>query len=159
MSLASTWSARSAGEKRLLLAAAAIAIVLLAIAFVWLPLERTRTRLATQLPELRASVEQMRAQSAEAKRLRALPARAPASGAQPPALALAGSLAQALPGARLATLDPKRVKVAMDDASWTRVLEWLASAQAAQGLAVESAQVEALATRGRVRAEFVLAAP
>lgn len=152
------WASRSPGDKRVILASAAITAALLLIAFAWLPLERARTRMAAQLPALRASVEQMRAQSAEAKRLRALPARTGAPGSTPAALAASASLAQALPGARASTLDPRRVKVAVDDASWTRVLEWLA-AQAAQGLAVESAQVEALAMRGRVRAEFVLAAP
>jgi type II secretory pathway component PulM len=37
------------------------------------------------------------------------------------------------------------------------LLDWLATAQAAHGLRVESARIEALPTPGRVRAELTLA--
>ena len=150
------WSARSPRDRAILAAAGAAAALLLLVAFAWLPLERARTRIAAELPQLRASVAEMRAQAAETKELRALPARE----AMPlPTLVASGTLAQGLPGARLTALDARRVRVAVDDASWTRLVEWLASATAAHGLAVDEATVEALPSAGRVRASLVLAAP
>jgi general secretion pathway protein M len=158
MNASAWWLSRSAQERAVLGAVAAAAVVLLAFAFVWLPLDRDRDRLAAALPALRASAAAMRAQSAEVKALRAVPARAAA--ATPLAtLVASGSLAQGLPGARIAILDVKRARLAVDDASWTRLVEWLAAAQATHGLVVEEAKVEALAAVGRVRAEFLLAAP
>ena len=74
-------------------------------------------------------------------------------------LVASGTLAQGLPGARLTAQDAKRVRVAVDDASWTRLVEWLAAAQSTHRLAVEEATIEALPATGRVRAAIVLAAP
>jgi general secretion pathway protein M len=152
------WLSRSAQERAVLGWAAAAAVVLLAFAFVWLPLDRDRDRIAAALPALRASAAEMRAQAAEVKALRAVPARAAAT--TPLAtLVASGSLSQGLPGARVSMLDGKRARLAVDDASWTRLVEWLAAAQATHGLVIEEAKVEALAPVGRVRAELVLAAP
>lgn len=152
------WTARSPRERAILAAVAAIAAVLLVVAFAWLPMERSRARNAAQLPALRASVAQMRAQAEEVKALRAAPAVA-ATGTPVAALVASGTLAQGLPGARVSALDAKRVRLAVDDASWTRLVEWLAATSAAHGLAVDEASVEALASPGRVRASLVLAAP
>ena len=153
------WSARSPRERTVLAGVGALAAALLLFALVWLPLERSRARVTAQLPQLRASVAEMRAQAAEVTALRSLPARESGSTPALAALIASGALTQGLPGARLVALDGKRLKLAMDDASWTRLVEWLSAAQALHGLAVEEASVEALAAAGRVKAEFVLAAP
>lgn len=152
------WTSRSARDRALMAAIASAAALALAFAFAWLPLERARSRMATQLPALRASVAEMRAQAEEAKALRSAP---PASAAATPlpALVASGALAQGLPGARVSALDAKRVRVAVDDASWTRLLEWISEAGAVHGLVVDEATVEALGSAGRVRASLVLAAP
>lgn len=159
MSAPAFWSARSPRERSFLAGTAAAIAMILLIAFVWLPLERDRTRIAAQLPQLRASMAEMRAQAAEVKALRAMPA--PAAGTATPlaTLVASGTLAQGLPGARLTALDARRVRLAADDASWTRLVEWLASASATHGLTVEEATIEALPTAGRVRAGIVLAGP
>jgi general secretion pathway protein M len=152
------WNSRNAQERALLAWGGAATAVLLAFVLVWLPLERERGRLAAELPTLRASTAEMRTQAAEVKALRAAPAR-PAATTPLATLVASGNLAQGLPGARLSLLDAKRAKLAVDDSSWTRLIEWLASTQAAHGLVVEEAKVEALASVGRVRGEFVLATP
>ena len=150
------WTARSPRERDVLAwAGAGIAAVLL-FAFAWLPMERTRARLAAELPQLRASLAEMRAQAAEAKALRAQPARDAAPGTTLPTLVSSGTLAQGIPGARVAALDARRASFAVDDASWARLVEWLHWAGTAHGLAVEEATVEALPAAGRVRATLVL---
>ena len=160
MSLLAHWRARSSRERLVLGVAGLVAIALLVVAFAWLPLERHRTRLAADLPALRASVAEMRGQADEVKRLKATPPRTQAANPAPLAsLISAGTLAQGLPGARLAPVDGKRVRLVIEDASWARLVEWIAAAQSLHGLATESARIEALATAGRVRAELVLVAP
>jgi general secretion pathway protein M len=153
------WTARSPRERSVIgWGAASLAAVIL-FAFAWLPMERTRTRLATELPQLRASLAEMRAQAEEVKALRAQPSREAAPAATLATLVSSGALVQGLPGARVAALDARRASVSVDDASWTRLVEWLHWAGAAHGLAVEEAAVEALAAPGRVRAKLVLAFP
>jgi type II secretory pathway component PulM len=160
MSLLARWRSRSPRER---LVSGAIGLAVLAaivVAFLWLPLERQRARLGAQLPALRASVVEMRAQAGEVKRLKATPPRADARNPAPLAqLVSAGTLAQGLPGARLTPVDGKRVRLAVDDASWARLVEWVSAAQSLHGLTAESARVEALAAAGRVKAELVLVAP
>jgi len=152
------WIARSPKERAVAGWAAAAIAVLLALVLGWLPLERARGRIAAELPALRASAAEMRAQAAEVQALRSLPPRGEA--AVPLAtLVASGNFTQGLPGARASVLDGKRARLAVDDASWTRLVEWLAATQATHGLAVAEAKVEALAAAGRVRGEFVLAAP
>lgn len=158
MSARAWWRGRNPRERLVVAAAGAIVALLLVVVLVWLPLERSRERLAMQLPALRASVAEMRAQAAEVRALRALPVQA-APGIPLSTLVASGSLTRELPGARLSLLEAKRVRLAFDDASWSRLVQWLASAQAAHGLVVERARVEALAAVGRVRGEIDLAAP
>jgi general secretion pathway protein M len=152
------WTARSPRERAVVGWAGATVAVLLIFVLGWLPLERDRGRIAADLPALRASVAEMRVQAAEVQALRALPPRGAAS-VPLATLVAAGNLTQGLPGARVTMLDGKRARLTVDDASWTRLVEWLAATQATHGLAVAEAKVEALGSVGRVRGEFVLAAP
>jgi general secretion pathway protein M len=153
------WTERSARERAVLAWVAVAAAALLLYALAWLPMERARTRLAAELPGLRGAVAAMRAQAEEVKLLRALPARSTEAATPLATLVASGTLAQGLPGARVSAVDARRARVAVDDASWTRLVEWLAATGAAHGLAVEEATVEALPAAGRVRASLVLAAP
>jgi len=72
MRLPAAWTGRSERERRILAAGAGLAALLLFVAFVAIPLERTRARLAREVPELRAAIEGLRNDAAEARRLRAL---------------------------------------------------------------------------------------
>lgn len=157
MSLARAWRSRSPRERSLVTAGLAVLAVILVVALVWLPLERTRVRLAVQLPELRASVLGLERDAEEVRQLRALPPTIPANPAPLASLIAANAWARELPGVQLTVPDEKHVRLAGADISFTALLDWLTNAQAAHGLRVESARIEALAAPGRVRAELTLA--
>ena len=156
MSAASLWHSRSARERSLVAAGAVVLAVMLAVALVWLPLERARVRLAGELPELRASVDALQRDADEVKRLRALPATIPANPAPLAPLIAANTWARDLPGVQLTVPDERHVKLSGADIGFTALLDWLATAQAAHGLRVESARIDALGAPGRVRAELTL---
>jgi len=158
MSAPSLWRERSPGERALLAAVGALAAAALVIAFVWLPLERARTRLHQQLPELRASLGSLERQADEVRRLRSLPPGA-ASPSEPLVSLLTAGGGRPLPGAQLTVLDGKTLAVQASDVAFGALLEWLAAVQASQGLRVREARLEALPAAGRVRGELKLSRP
>ena len=143
-------------ERSLVSAGAVVAGVMLVVAFVWLPLERLRVRLAHELPLLRASVEALQRDAEEVRRVRALPPTMP--GNPPPLAGVIASNAwgRELPGVQLSVPDDKHVKLVGEDVSFGALLDWITTAQAAHGLRVESAKIEAIGMPGRVRAELTL---
>ena len=157
MSLPDLWHARSARERSAVTAGVVVLSLMLLVTLVWLPLERVRLRLAAELPGLRASVVALQRDADEAKRLRALPPTIPANPAPLAPLIAANAWARELPGVQLSVPDEKHVRLAGEDVGFTALLDWLATAQAAHGLRVESARIEALPAPGRVRAELTLA--
>lgn len=154
MNLAAAWSRRSPNERRVLAAGALVLGAILVLTLVWLPLERARTRLANDLPRLRAATAALQRDADEVKRLRAMPAAVPATNSPLASLATNGG---GLTGAQFAVLDERRVRVTGADVSFAALLEWLRNAQATHGVRVESARLEALPAAGRVRAELLLA--
>jgi general secretion pathway protein M len=157
MNLAAAWRSRSARERRAAGAGLVVLAVLLIVTLVWLPLERARGRLSAQLPQLRASVKALQRDAGEVKRLRALPPTVPANPAPLAPLIAANAWARELPGVQLSVPDERHVKLSGADLGFTALLDWLATAQAAHGLRVEAARIEALPAPGRVRAELTLA--
>ena len=149
--LATWWGSRTARERGVL-RAGAIALVLALAAVAWIEAERSRTRLAAELPRLRASIAALERDAAEVDRLRTLPAAQPRAASPLAALATNGG---GLPGAQVAVLDDRRVQVTGADVAFGRLLEWLRNAQATHGMRVESARLDAIAP-GRVRAELLL---
>jgi len=146
MNALALWRARSARERRVLAWGGSIAAVLLFVALAWIPLARTHARLEREMPAVRASVDSLQRQADEVRRLRALPAvAAAAQGSTPP-----------LPGAQVTTPAPGRLRVVASDVAFGALLDWLTAVEAAQGLHVESARIEALPTSGRVRADLTL---
>jgi len=154
--LAHAWHQRTASERRTLTIVGAVAAIVLLIAFVWLPLERTRARLAAELPQLRASIAALERDAGEVKRLRAMPATSAAANRSSPLASLATN-GGGVAGAQITVLDERRARLAGDDVSFAAVLEWIRNAQATHGMRVESAKVQGLPAAGRVRAEIVLA--
>ncbi|MDQ3027049.1 MAG: type II secretion system protein M [Pseudomonadota bacterium] len=152
--LVQAWHARSIGERRAATLAASLLALLLLATLVWLPLERSRARLEGEVPRLRASIAGLQRDADEVRRLRALPAAAPASGAP---LASLGTNAGGLAGAQMTVIDERRVRLTGADVSFGALLEWLRNAQLTHGMRVESARLDALPAAGRVRAELVLA--
>ena len=152
------WTDRAPGERVLLTAVAAIAVLALIVTFAWLPLERSRSRLARELPALRASLASLEQQAAEAKRLRSMPA-VTALASEPLASLVTASGGRSLPGAQISVLDGKTIVVTGADIAFGALLEWIAAVQASQGLRVQTARIEALPAAGRVRADLRLARP
>lgn len=147
------WESRSARERRVI--ASLVVLAGLVILFtLGLQAERTRERLAGQLPQLRASLAALERDAQEVKRLRAMPTAAPASATP---LASLATNAGGVPGAQVSVIDERRVRLSGADLSFAALLEWLGNARATHGMRVESARLEALAAPGRVRAELVLA--
>jgi general secretion pathway protein M len=157
--LTEAWRARPERERSLLAAGGVVIAVMLYVALVWIPLERTRVRLAAYLPALRASISALERDAAEVKRLRVEPSSVPQNRAPLAPLMAANTWARELPGVQLTVPDEKHVRLSGSDIAFTALLDWLATAQAAHGLRVESARIEALAATGRVRAELTLARP
>ena len=156
MSMRDLWFARPARERSAVTAGAVVIAAMLVVALVWLPLERARTRLAAQLPELRASVAELRREAAEAKRLQGMPPTVPVNPTPLAPLIASDAWARTLPGVQLSVPDDKHVHLVASDVGFTALLDWLVTAQAAHGLRVESARIEALSP-GRVRADLRLA--
>jgi general secretion pathway protein M len=151
MSIVTTpWQSRPPRERAVLATGAVIVAMLLIAVLAWIPLERARTRLAAELPRLRASVVALERDAAEVRRLRAI---APPAAASPAFAATPRDL----PGAQVTMADEKHVRLHGDDVAFTALLEWLGAAQSANGLRVESARIEALPSPGRVRADLTLA--
>ena len=157
MSLADFWLARPERERSALTAGLVVLAIMLLVAMVWLPLERTRTRLSTELPQLRASLDQLQLDAAEAKRLQAMAPTFPTNPAPLATVIRSDMWARELPGAQVSVPDEKHIKLTAGDVSFTSLLDWLVTAQAAHGLRVESARIDALPAQGHVRAELVLA--
>lgn len=156
--IADTWRQRPPRERAVFVGVAAVAALLLVVAFVWLPLERGRTTLRAEIPRLAGALATMERQREELKLTRALPpATAAAAPAALAAVVASGSIARGVTGAQVTLVDERRVRVVAADASYGAVLEAVAAAQIAHGLRVESARIDALPSRGRVRAELVLA--
>lgn len=150
--LASAWGSRSPRERRILAALGVVAVLALLLT-AWVQAERTRARLAGELPALRASIAALEQGAAEAKRLRAMPA---ATSATASPLASLATDAGGVPGAQVTVIDPRRVRLAGADVGFGALLEWLRHAQSRYGMRVESARLDALPAAGRVRAEIVL---
>lgn len=147
------WQERSARERRVILNLLAAASLMILFTL-WLQAERTRERLAGQLPQLRASLAALERDAQEVRRLRAMPAPVPLAATP---LASLATNAGGVPGAQLSVIDERRVRLSGTDLSFAALLEWLGNARSTHGMRVESARLEALAAPGRVRAELVLA--
>jgi len=151
------WAARSPQERTIVAAGGAIVALVLVAALVWLPLERSRTRLSVEVPRLAESIAKMERQAAEVSRVRSMPA--VGGPAATPSQPIATALGTRLPGAQLAPIDAKRMRLTGTDVAYGSLLEAIATAQSGYGMHVDSARIDALPVTGRVRAEIVLARP
>lgn len=148
----SLWRQRSERE-RLWVARIGTLLVFALVVALWLQADRTRERLALELPQLRASIAALERDAEEVRRLRALPAAAAA--ATTPLAALATN-AGGVPGAQIVVIDERRVRLTGADIAFATLLEWLGNARATHGMRVEAARLESISP-GRVRAELTLA--
>ena len=133
-----------------------VAALLSVLVVFWVQAERSRARLAKELPRLRASIAALEHEAQEVTRLRATPAGTTAGPATRSPLASLATDAGGVPGARITVLDERRVRFASDDVAFGALLDWLRLAQRSHAMRVESARIDALAAAGRVKAELVL---
>ena len=140
-----------------LIAAGAVVVgVMLVVALVWLPLERTRARLDAELPQLRASIDALKRDADEVKRLRAV---APTVPANPTPLAplwrrTMGARARRACSSRVP--DEKHVHLVAADVRFTALLDWLVTVQVdARACASKPRASRRSPCTGRVRAELV----
>ena len=153
------WRSRPERERSFLAAGALVVGVMLYVALVWLPLERMRARLGADLPALRASIASLERDAVEVKRLRGTPSSIPQHRLPLASLMSANAWGRELPGVQVSVPDEKHVRISGADVAFTALLDWLTTAQAAHGLRVESARMDALPAAGRVRAELTLVRP
>jgi len=153
------WRDRTPRERMAIGLAGGVLVLALVAAFVWLPLERARTRLHQQLPQMRASLAALERQADEARRLRSMPPIAAAAKPEPLASVVTAGGGKQLPGAQLSIPDGKTLVVQAGDVGFGALVDWLAMVQASQGLRVREARLEALPTAGHVRGELRLARP
>jgi general secretion pathway protein M len=146
------WQGLGQRERALVAAAAALALAaalyLIAIEPAW----KTRARLETDLPLLRAQAAEVEAMALEAKLL-ARRAAAPSSAA-----AIKASLEQSLAAAqireaRVSATDERRLLVSVQSAPVTPWLAWLEQATRESRLRIARAQISRTPARGIVDAE------
>ena len=70
---AQRWHGLERRQRQIIVGGAGVAIIALLFAYVWLPLERERTQLATRLPQLHARLADMQRQVEEIKLVRSAP--------------------------------------------------------------------------------------
>jgi type II secretory pathway component PulM len=145
------WALRGERERRAIGWGAALLVLALALVL-WLDAERSRARLAAELPRLRASIAALERDADEVRRIRTLTAVQPSAATPLVTLATNGG---GLPGATITVMDERRVKVT-GEMGFGALLEWLRNSQSTHGMRVESARLEALAAPGRVRADLTL---
>ena len=150
--MGSLWRQRSERE-RLWIARIGVLAGFALLAVLWLQAEKTRDRLARELPVLRASIATLERDAEEVRRLRATPAAAPAAATP---LASLATNAGGVPGAQIQVLDERRVRLTGADVAFATLLEWLGNARVSHGMRVEAARLESISP-GRVRAELTLA--
>ena len=152
MRLGAWYDNRPARDRRVIALVAGVVLAALLVVM-WVQAQRSRERLAAELPRLRASIAALERDADEVRRLRATPAATPQ--ATTPLASLATN-AGGVPGAQVSVIDERRVRLTGADVSFGALLEWLTAARSTHGMRVESARLEALAAPGRVRAELVL---
>lgn len=152
-------ASRSQREQRVLVAGLVLATVAALYALVWEPALAATRRLSTQLPRMRAQVEEMSAHQLQVVALRKAINESRREGTpQAVAQALLAS-DPAYKAARSQWQSSERLSVDIPAIDFDRWLALAGRLQSEGGLRVESCTISALPQRGVVRVEAVLAAP
>ncbi len=153
------WRARNSRERWIVLIAGGLLLIALIDALLWQPLLKSRERLRRNVPELRLSAEQVKAQSALAQQLKA---RAGSNAAQSGDLSQLLTQAAATAGlsknlSEVRSTDPNRVSVTLESVAFDTWIALLSTMHAQYGAKLESGQLEALPDPGMVKVRAVLA--
>ena len=143
------WGARTPRERRLLIALAGTAAILLIIGGIYQPLRDGRARAIADIHTYEVLSAQLRIAGPELARLRAID-----RSASP---AIISSSASAF-GLTLARVEPQDavVRVALEDADFTKILQWLVQLESTTTLRVSTIRVDRQATPGIVDAQIAL---
>lgn len=151
------WRGLQPRERLLVGGAGAFLLVVLVYALAWSPLQKSLTELRAAVPKEHEQLAWMRAQAAQAQRLRAA---APAGAASGGLLSFIEQSAQAYGvKAGLKRVEPdgaNGARVALDGVPFNSLLGWLANLQKQGAVRVENATIEPQAASGIVNARLVL---
>lgn len=154
------WDGLTAQERQLVTAVAVVIGLFVLYLALWAPMQRELTRLRATVPQDRAKLIVMRAQSVQAQQLRAkLP-----SGSRSGSGGLLSTIEQSVgsrglrPGARIEPEGQTGARVFFDEVSFNELAAWLADLQA-QGIRVESATLQRRPAAGIVNARVLLRVP
>lgn len=152
------WEDRLPRERRAIGLAAVILLPLLAYFVLWQPAHRAVARLRPALPLMRMQAAHMHRQASEVETLR--------QRSQPAtldALALKNVVEASAERAQLHTameqlepLEPNSVRIAFSSVSFAQWLKWVGMLQQEQHIRVDSADIVALSSAGKVRINATL---
>jgi general secretion pathway protein M len=153
------WKQASPRERWLIGGGFGLLLVVVLIFYVWQPVVRDRQKLRANLPQLRASAEQMRLNAAEVVRLKTL-----TSSAALPKGGIRGAVEESAAAFKLrdsigqVSLEGDgRISISLDMVSFDNWVRWLGHLQEQYRIRLESCRVEALPQPGMVRIKAVLA--
>ncbi len=153
--LSAQWNALPARTRQLAVAGGVVAALLLLYTIAWSPLQKDLARLRTSVPRETEQLGWMRAQAPMAKALRA---RAVGTSG-----ALIPTIEQSATGygvrafiTKLETEGSAGARVTLEAVPFNSLVTWISELQAAHGLVIEEATVEAHATPGIVNARLRL---
>ncbi len=151
------WNKLAPGERRLAMAVGAVLGVALLYMLLWMPVQKELARLRVSVPEERAQLQQMRAQAASIKPLRARTDSAPAAGMLLSVVDQSAS-ARGVRGfiSRLEADGGSGVQLTADAVPFNTFISWLAELQDNHALVVESTSMDAHGTSGTVNVKMKL---
>ncbi|MBU1691491.1 MAG: type II secretion system protein M [Gammaproteobacteria bacterium] len=153
------WMQASPRERWLIGGGFGLLLVVVLVFYVWQPLVHDRQKLRANLPQLRASAEQMRLNAAEVARLKMLPAAASSQNGGIRSAVENSSVAFKLRDSmsQISVEGDGRVSISMTTVPFDSWVRWLGHLQEQYRIRLESCQVEALPQPGMVRIKAVLA--
>jgi general secretion pathway protein M len=154
--LIAAWYKRSKRDRNIITAVAIVSLLLILYAYVWLPMKNTRTRLRTELPQLRAQAAQMELQAKEVAQLKT----SSQPGAKRPLRDIINQVAEqngmkeAL--SQVVSLSTDRMQVSLDKVDFDKWVKWVSQLSTQGGLRIESAHINGTNTPGVVKVSAVI---
>lgn len=153
--LLAAWRKRSPRDRQIISVIAVPSLALILYAYIWLPMNNTRTRLRTELPQLHAQALQMEQDAKEVAHLKALPSRTKGL----PLIDIVNQSADRNgiknDQMQVTSLSAERTQVTLDKVAFDDWIKWAANISTQEGLRIESARINATDTSGVVKISAV----
>ena len=155
--LRAAWTDLTPSERRLVAIGASVIGVLLLYLMLWRPVQKDLARLRASVPEERAQLQQMRAQAASIKPLRARAGSAPAAGMLLSVVDQSAAT-RGLRGfiTRLEADGGTGLQLVAEAMPFNTFIAWLAELQDSHALVVENASMDAHTASGTVNVKMKL---